>query len=367
MCVARAYRSEDSLCTELDQCKKFIVLTSSCRRLQTQDPCCIRQLGSQATFVSKFSKLEWDISSRNKAGGNTLSQLIDRLIDIRQKVKGVDEFNPLGEALKAGINSTQVQDELLAKSLPLLELVIYCSPCVCLMQTALVIGKELSSPLLKVCIRPDDRLISSCCVNVDRTLGLKSALRHVREWESDAKEHGYDGIASFLDCVWLDRRLESLDYEQPYDYKEEPYNSGERWLIIGEASYIAPFVQKTPGRIPMPMEIWEISGTSTPIRKRFARFIEAGAYSRTPATRVTASESSITSAQVIPQQVRTQMLGARRASSPASSDSKRRKIVKELSEMGRGEVLSDESDLNEITLGVAEETSNYSNELGTPV
>jgi hypothetical protein len=51
-------------------------------------------------------------------------------------------------------------------------------------------------------------------------MGLSSTLEQVREWESEACEHISNHLASFLNSVWLDRRLDHLNYEQSYTFEE---------------------------------------------------------------------------------------------------------------------------------------------------
>ena len=301
------------------------MLTTKCRKLYTQNPCDVRHLGSQADEVSNPATLQWDISSRNNSGGNTLGQLIDRLINMRREI-GVFDYQLVGEILKAREDDlTAEQRAYMAQRLPLLNLFIYCAPCVCLIHTALSISKRLSSPLLKIHVRPDDRLVSSCCVRADRTLGLSSTLERVREWESEACEDASNHLASFLDIVWLDRRLDHLHHEQPYAYEEgKTTNEKKRVLVIGEADYLASLVQKAPGRIPLPMDIWEFNtdDRSSPTRALFGRFIESRCKSSQAPLPGPLAPAAIT---VIPQQTETLVTGVRRSSSPLASDGKRRR------------------------------------------
>lgn len=285
--------------------------------LQTQHPCDIQLLGSQAGDTPRYDTPHWDISSRNEKGGNTLWQLIDHLIDIRSKIME-EEDGVIGELLKERDQSlSEEQSAFIQNRLPLINLFIYCSPCVPLIHTALSICRKVSSPFVKVYVRPDDRLISSCCTTVDRTLGLRSTLEWVREWESSASSYISSYLASFLDIVWLDRRLDHLDYERPYDYEEIPSPS-TRVLIIGEADYLTPLVQKAPGRIPNVTDIWQFKTGLTLTRTFFTRFIESRSVSSQAAPQA--------QTQPPPQQVQGETPRVRKPSSPISSDSKRRKL-----------------------------------------
>lgn len=86
-----------------------------------------------------------------------------------------------------------------------------------------------------------------------------------------------------MDTVWLDQRLEHLDYELPYDYKESS-DSNVRFLILGEADHISRMVQKAPGRIPRVTDMWHFEPTHlTAKRTFFGRFIEHQPVANTPA------------------------------------------------------------------------------------
>ena len=338
------------LWSEIENCQKYVVLTSRCRKLHTQDPCDIRRMGSQAATNNTWFReaLPWDISSRNQKGGNTLSQLIDRLIDIRKNIEDVED-DVLGEVLKAhDYTLAEAQTAYMKKRLPLLNLLIYCSPCVCLIHTALSIGQQLSSPFIKIHVRPDDRMISSCCNMVDRTLGLRSTLEQVRVWESEADVDDSNTLASFLDTVWLDRRLDHLDYERPYNYQEQYGRSPtKRILIIGEADYIGSLVQRAPGRIPIPMDIWKLDiENGRPTRTLFGRFIESQFTRPVPAPRPPVPEPLTTSLQDGPYQARSEGIRFRPANRPLFSDSKRRKVESKSLEQESGENSSEDKDMD---------------------
>lgn len=47
-------------------------------------------------------------------------------------------------------------------------------------------------------------------------------------------------------------------------------------MILGETPYLAPFLQRAPGRIPRPTDIWTFkTGSPNPQRRFFGRFIES--------------------------------------------------------------------------------------------
>jgi hypothetical protein len=348
--AALAYSGTDLLVSEVKQCETYFVLTSKCRKLQTQNPCVMRDLGSQAADIPTYGTgAQWDISSKNPNGGNTLWQLIERMIGVREEIEHY-ENETVGEVLKAqDLSLTDAQRAYMSHRLPLLSLFIYCAPCVCLIHTALSLSKRLSSPFLKIQVRPDDRLTSSCCAEVDRTLGLATTLEQVREWESKADESETNYLASFLDSVWLDRRLDHLKHEQLYRYEERATASiAKRVLVIGEADYLATLVQKAPGRIPIPMNIWELNIYSIrPTRSLFGRFIESQFISSHLAPQTPMSSSLTSDNIVIQQQVQGDTPRVRRSSSHLYSDGKRRKSDNGSVEVGSRGVPNEDEDMED--------------------
>jgi hypothetical protein len=241
----------------------------------------------------------------------------------------------MGELLKRQDELTEVREAFIQGKLPLVNLFIYCSPCVPLIHTALSICQKVSSTLVKVHLRPDDRLASACCATVDRTLGLRSILKWVRDWEATAPYYESQPLASFLDSLWLDRRLEHLDYEQPYNYVEVNVGSSHI-LIIGEDDYLSPLLQRAPGRIPNATDIWRLNTGQSPTRTLFGRFIESRFVSRQAGPQ--------TQMPPVPPQVQSVTPGVRKASSPVSAHSKRRKHEDGSMTASRGEESEDEDE-----------------------
>lgn len=91
-------------------------------------------------------------------------------------------------------------------------------------------------------------------VPLDRTLGLRSILDWVLDWEATAYSSSSKFLATLLDSPWLERRLEHFKYELPFNYVEHP-RSDARVLAIGEAEFLAPVLQRVPGRIPKAAEV----------------------------------------------------------------------------------------------------------------
>jgi hypothetical protein len=246
----------------------------------TERPCDLRLLSSQVNNKGVAGKeTTWDLSS--EYAGKTLADLIYRAINVGKAIRG-EEYGVLGELLKLGTQgseseATPEQEAFIKAGLPLINLHVYCSPCVCLIHTALSICRGLRSPYIKIHLRPDDRLVSSCCTAEDRSLGIRSLHEWVMNWELGAELYSDSLLATHLDTIWLDQRLEHIDYEQSYDFtasNTEDYSS-VRFLILGEADHLSHMVQQAPGRIPRAGEIWRFIANPPPTRTLFSRFIES--------------------------------------------------------------------------------------------
>lgn len=299
------------------------MLTSKCDNLQTQSACDVSQLGSQSGCYSLWGiGNNWGISSIYEPGGNALWQLIEKLIDVKSMVKNImkDEEATLARLLRENDNTmSEEQRDCLKALLPLVTVYIYCAPCVRLIHTALRVCDKVTSSLVKVAIRPDDRLVSSCCTASDPTLGLKSILEYVRQWEANSTAMGASEIARFLDRIWLERRFDHIEYEQPYEYKESRKSHA---IILGEVDCLAQLLKKAPGRIPKETEIWAFR-TSNSYPHSFTRqflcsFIEKRGQVGIEIQQAVALGVSVP-------QLGREVTGSKRTSSPASSENKRQK------------------------------------------
>ncbi|KAH7112430.1 prion-inhibition and propagation-domain-containing protein [Dactylonectria macrodidyma] len=311
---------------EKQRLSAYFVFTNPCRKQRSDQPCDLRVLGRQVNdneTVQPPGRLTWDLSSGESVRRNTLGDLVYRAIGVRQAIRD-QEFNLLGDLLKLGTTFTEPtaeQQAFIDAELPIVDVFIYCAPCVCLIHTALSICRKLQSPYVGAHLRPDDRLVSSCCRTVDRSLGVRSVCEWVRDWEASSTHARANLLGSHLDIVWLDRRLEHLDYEEPYDYRE-PWALNNRFLILGEVDSVAHMVQGAPGRMPRATDIWQVTWHPTPSRSFFCRFIESRPSGRlVPATEVQDSNASTPTMPLYPASVLPPALGVRRPASPPSSAS----------------------------------------------
>jgi hypothetical protein len=311
----------DALILELNLCSKHVVLTSECHNSRAHSLCDVSQLGSQTGSFREWDlSMDLGISSTYERGGNTLWQLIGKLIDVKSMMKIImeDEEAMLPRLLKENENTmSKEQRDCLEALLPLVTVYIYCSPCARLIHTALKVCGKLTSSLVRVVIRPDDRLVSSCCTASDRTLGLKSILDYVRQWEADSTAFLASDVVNFLDRIWLERRFDCIEYEQPYEYQESRECHA---IILGEVDCLAQLLQKAPGRIPKATEIWKFR-TSYSYPGSFTRqFICSFTEKR---GQVGLGVHQAVAPGISLPQLAKEVTGSKRTSSPAPSESKR--------------------------------------------
>src|SRR5438552_2149227 len=130
-----------------------VVLTSKCHDLQTQFLCDISQLGSQSGLFSIWGVgIDWGIASTHGGGGNALWQLNKRLIDVKSIVRSIlEDEGDLRAKLLTEDNSSlsDGQRDCLQALLPLVTVYIYCSPCACLIHTALRVCSNVTSSLVE--------------------------------------------------------------------------------------------------------------------------------------------------------------------------------------------------------------------------
>jgi hypothetical protein len=166
---------------------------------------------------------------------------------------------------------------------------------------------------------------------------MRSLSKWVRDWEVDALPHEFNTLATYMDMVWLDQRLEHLDYEQPFDF-QDPAVSDLVTLILGEADSISHMVQTAPGRIPKATDIWHFNSYGLTATRRFvSRFTERPPEAETPATlRAQTSDSSTPAMPPYPATLTPQTLGLKRPASPSSSISASRRQRFEMKSTGVG-------------------------------
>ncbi|RPA80486.1 hypothetical protein BJ508DRAFT_130023 [Ascobolus immersus RN42] len=261
----------------------------SCQMLRSEDPCDTQRIFDQidkestGLFRPKYARC---IASRYEKNGTSLWQLIDKIVNIGKKLQESiqipsDESSILGLLSKDSDSLSPQQNQALSALLPLLKVYIYCPPCTCLLQTALwICGKleEKRGALFQIQVRPDDRIVSSCCASVsDRTSALSGIWAAFQKKQSSADEYNsYSRPLIDLDRLWLEQRVNHFEYEEPYDYRVYRDSDQEsHCFVLGETQHLAPWLQSILNvkgrRIPKEGEIWKMtpSGWNTEKQKQF--------------------------------------------------------------------------------------------------
>jgi len=168
--------------------------------------------------------------------------------------------------------------------LPLASLYICCAPCApcaCLVSSAFAMCEEFSlraRTFFSFAVRPDDRLMSSCCTVGERSIGLLSIIQKLKDL--DLSRSGI-GLRKHLDRTWIEQRLYQLEEMHQLDastnvsalarqvfQSHESEDTCAAIIILGELGYCLP-IMHTPlfpslPRIPRETEIYrmkkEISG-----------------------------------------------------------------------------------------------------------
>jgi hypothetical protein len=157
---------------------------------------------------------------------------------------------------------------------------IYCSPCVCQVHTALglISSSWNGSPLIEIKIRVDDRIHSKCCEQ-----GTASA--NIRNLRAALGTRDFP-LARHFDRPWLDQRLDYLEDDDDSEEVEMPVseqsagnclNPGDVWppllqvIVLGEYDPMTAMMRRPPfklePRMPKVNHIY-LMGTSSSSKRR---------------------------------------------------------------------------------------------------
>lgn len=191
---------------------------------------------------------------------------------------------------------------------PVARVYIYCAPCACLLATAFNICRQAGSratTYFEFLVRPDDRLVSSCCFQKDRSVGLASLIESVKKIESS--ETYLENHLKLLDGIWVEQRLYEIEEETDLPQSStkiaqiggkvlSSQKSGELAagiIILGELGYCLQIMGSRPfasnPRIPKETEIFQmkeryVEGKSLWIRKFLGTCTPRAVPTTTPST-----------------------------------------------------------------------------------
>ncbi|MCJ1354936.1 MAG: hypothetical protein MMC33_004926 [Icmadophila ericetorum] len=240
----------------------YFILTEQCRKQASQSPCQLSELGKDCA----------------KKDNSILSPKIPKFWSIGKWIADTldpDKFTSINLDDLMGNSEYQLTEQ---QKLVLLvaKVCLYCAPCACLLATAFNICEEAGSRVetyFEFLVRPDDRLVSSCCSQKDRTLGLASLIERVREIESSPSLRNY---LTSIDRIWVEQRLyeieEETDLPQPIGkiakmggkVLSSHHSQGKTAgiVILGKLGYCLPIMRSPPfalkPRIPKETEIFQM-------------------------------------------------------------------------------------------------------------
>jgi Prion-inhibition and propagation len=249
------------------------VLTGPCLKLDSTDPCNLSMMGGDCLIQHKPTQFSHAAIYDTRY---SLPSRIDNMLNLKEML--TETIEGIGANHSTALWDDIFDDYKLTKVIfPLARTFIYCAPCVCLIQTALLVCNRASSAIHEYFIRPDDRLKSSCCLEQDRTTGLRSIYNAVKYNEAKAEsslDHKIPAGTRYIDMLWLEERLHHLEFEDEHVViQSQPLREVSRAVIIGESAFLRPITQKMScSRIPREAEIWQLeipSNSDEPWKERF--------------------------------------------------------------------------------------------------
>jgi hypothetical protein len=218
-----------------------------------------------------------DVSHR--AGGWTLEK---RLADTIKLKEFTYDWDNLSKYTQRTDNDTdEIKDAIIEADLPLAKVFFHCAPCACAIQTALAAAANMSTRLLQVLVRVDDRIVPICCAEEDKRKEALSSILTVVE-DCVAENPGAtligNNLARCLDRPWLEQRLFCLENESYKhflpakggtrlaeifaDYNRESTQHCAGIVVLGELDYCVQVMQLAPfpwqSRIPQVREIYQM-------------------------------------------------------------------------------------------------------------
>jgi hypothetical protein len=246
----------------------YFVNTPECRNLGTSTPC---------PTISAPDRLAHPANnSFHKNGSASLRLLFPNLA----RTKNFEPYEYTHMSPRFHENTYAIAR--LKQMLPFGIIYIHTSPCQCAIQTATDIADALGNDRLKVLVRVDDRISTTCFRStVDRVTVLQSLLAHL-----DTLEPQPDFPWTALDRTWLDQRLYTLesDLAAPsgslatasslgiFSLENDP-GPFAGMIIVGEVDFCIPLLQAEPfpwtPRFPRECEVYEITHVGSMYKQKY--------------------------------------------------------------------------------------------------
>lgn len=188
-------------------------------------PCDITKLGKECTKLTNEVIAEKEFSNWT---------VLDRIsASINPKFFTAIDLDALPTS-----NNFELTD-LYETLLPLASIYLYCAPCACLLATAFSMwrtaGRWVQS-YFKFVIRPDHRLRSSCCLEVDGTIGYVSLLEEIRRLEN-TNQNPQNRLLMALDRLWIEQRLFETEEEGSTHFHKNTLELARELFVSHESNY----------------------------------------------------------------------------------------------------------------------------------
>jgi hypothetical protein len=238
----------------------LVVFTGPCLKTGSTQPCNVFTLGSDS-LISGVLLAPFSHASIYNSKYSLARRISDMLNLKEQLISALDEVNARSTIF---LWDDDTDGYKIAKTiLPIARTYIYCSLCVCSIQTAIAICKEGSSTIHEYTIRPDERLKSSCQSVSDGTAGMRAVYDMVKEHEAQAKfplDHTVPTGVMYIDMFWLEEKLYRAELKNTTADQVQPSKRViERNIVIGELNHLQYITQgMSSHRVPKASEIWSI-------------------------------------------------------------------------------------------------------------
>ncbi|KAK0737856.1 prion-inhibition and propagation-domain-containing protein [Schizothecium vesticola] len=233
----------------------LVALTATCLKLSTQHPCNMLNLGRE---ITKAPQYRWPFSHASIYDTrHSLARRVDGIFNLATDLRS--ELEDLGGSFV--LHEIMTDHNLTHILFPLAITYIHCAPCVCQLQTAVHLCFTVSSTLHNYSIRPDDRLMTSCCIRQNRIDGLRSIYEAVRHSESLAvatKSPDVPIVAKYIDMVWLEERLYFLESGDNLRLPAQKIKTTQV-VVLSEAEHLRSLMARfLCPKVPRASEIWSI-------------------------------------------------------------------------------------------------------------
>jgi hypothetical protein len=252
--------------------KVYIILADECSLYSNRKPCdassdlCTEAVYEHSYIASTDDNSKWQ---KTASPAHILMPEISRLLRLALHDSKETKFKRLHELVLAD-KLTGNQQEYLDTLFPIVRIWVYCSPCSCLLMTAIELCNSLQTHYVQTLIRPDYRIRSTCCpkqIGLQRTREIADRVRGAHCFEPEGYEPDYLDQLENIDLIWLEKQIFASDLEPTpqgrsfgFGYEETGWDIT---ILLGEAAVLGPEMIKPPfsrrPRVPKQSEVYLLS------------------------------------------------------------------------------------------------------------